>query len=357
MTFISDRLAQNEQLLDQQKQSERQKNMRKSSSRFLFEPTQIMQTLRAQIVGQDEALDEIQKMLSVVKADFCAKDKPLSVSLLLGPTGVGKTETVRIISQCIHQKPNVFCRIDMNTLAQEHYTAALTGAPPGYVGSKEGNTLFDTQLIAGSFSKPGIVLFDEIEKASNEVIRALLNVLDTGKLNLTAGTKQIDFSNCMIFMTSNLGAKVAQERITQLDKIPSFAKSTVTDWADKLGLDAKAVIDKSLRKKFDPEFINRIDRIIHYKPVQVDFLFNLIDIEIDKLNTRLQKQDRQIIITECVKNYLVKDYDIGYGARGLGRKIRTHIEPLIAEHYLNYPDDQKLVVTFLGQNLIAQKAD
>src|SRR5690606_32324507 len=125
-------------------------------------------------------------------------------SLLLGPTGVGKTEVVRLIAEAIHGQPDAFCRIDMNTLAQEHYAAALTGAPPGYVGSKEGTTLFDAEAIAGTFSRPGIVLFDELEKASTEVLRSLLNVLDSGRLTLSGGGRTLDFRNCLIFMTSNV---------------------------------------------------------------------------------------------------------------------------------------------------------
>jgi len=131
--------------------------------RFHFEPSKVMQLLRERIIGQDAALNEIEKMLHVVNADFSSPDRPLSVTLMLGPTGVGKTETVRLIADAIYGHPDAFCRIDMNTLAQEHYAAALTGAPPGYVGSKEGHSLFDETAIAGSHTRPGIMLFDELE--------------------------------------------------------------------------------------------------------------------------------------------------------------------------------------------------
>ena len=133
--------------------------------RFHFELQKVMQYLHDRIIGQEAALNEIEKMLHVVKADFSAPDRPLSVTLMLGPTGVGKTETVRLIAEAIYGRPDAFCRIDMNTLAQEHYAAAITGAPPGYVGSKEGHSLFDETAIAGSHTRPGIVLFDELEKA------------------------------------------------------------------------------------------------------------------------------------------------------------------------------------------------
>ena len=158
------------------------KNRLIGQPRFHFEPNKVMELLRSQIIGQDHALNEIEKMLHVVKADFSSPERPLAVTLMLGPTGVGKTETVRLIAQAIYGQPDAFCRIDMNTLAQEHYAAALTGAPPGYVGSKEGHSLFDETAINGSHTRPGIMLFDELEKASPEVIRGLMNVLDTVKI-------------------------------------------------------------------------------------------------------------------------------------------------------------------------------
>ncbi|MGE8542323.1 MAG: AAA family ATPase, partial [Acinetobacter sp.] len=153
-----------------------EKNRLIGKPRFHFEPAAVMQALKQRIIGQDAALNEIEKMLHVVKADFSSPERPLSVTLMLGPTGVGKTETVRLIAEAIYGRADAFCRIDMNTLAQEHYAAAITGAPPGYVGSKEGHSLFDETAIAGSHTRPGIVLFDELEKASIEVLRGLMNV-------------------------------------------------------------------------------------------------------------------------------------------------------------------------------------
>lgn len=340
---MSDRIAQNQADNDAQRAQQHSHKY----ARFSFEVAEVMAQLRAKIVGQEEALTEIEKMLTVVKADFSPKDKPLSVTLMLGPTGVGKTETVRLISQAIYGKPNAFCRIDMNTLAQEHYSAALTGAPPGYVGSKEGHTLFNTDAITGSFSKPGIVLFDEIEKASNEVIRALLNVLDTGHLKLTAGTKEIDFSNCMIFMTSNIGARASQLRLEQLSKLPAFAQNI----AKTLKIDENTIIKKALERKFDPEFINRIERILPYQKVQENIIPSLVSIEIDKLNDRLSKKNHKIKLDESAIKYLAQGYDIRYGARGLGRKIRTELEPLLATWLLKHPESQMLNISANNRGL------
>lgn len=301
--------------------------------RFHFEPTQVMQKLRERIIGQDAALNEIEKMLHVVKADFSNPERPLSVTLMLGPTGVGKTETVRLISEAIYGRADAFCRIDMNTLAQEHYAAALTGAPPGYVGSKEGHSLFDETAIAGSHTRPGIMLFDELEKASNEVLRGLMNVLDTGKLTLTAGTKTIDFRNCMIFMTSNVGAQAAQQYLDKLNFLPKKMQDVCLK-----RVPTQTIIEKVMRRKFDPEFLNRIDRTLHYQPVQDDALPRLVDIELSKLNQRLQHQKRQVHLTPAAKAYFYQDHDIRYGARHLGRKIRTELEPVLALYFLQHPD-------------------
>lgn len=317
--------------------------------RFHFEPKTVMDLLRERIIGQDTALNEIEKMLHVVKADFSSPDRPLSVTLMLGPTGVGKTETVRLIAEAIYGRPDAFCRIDMNTLAQEHYAAALTGAPPGYVGSKEGHSLFDETAIAGSHTRPGIMLFDELEKASNEVIRGLMNVLDTGRLTLTAGTKTIDFRNCMIFMTSNVGAQAAQQYLEKLSYLPQQVQNLCLK-----KVPTQRIIEKVMQRKFDPEFLNRIDRTLHYQAVQNDALPRLVEIELEKLNKRLQHQKRTVILTDTAKAYFYQGHDIRYGARHLGRKMRTELEPILALYFLNQPEQSTLKLDCIEGNLVIQ---
>ncbi|WP_406741494.1 AAA family ATPase [Acinetobacter lanii] len=309
--------------------------------RFHFDPQQVMQLLKQRIIGQDAALAEIEKMLNVVKADFSSPERPLSVTLMLGPTGVGKTETVRLIAEAIYGRPDAFCRIDMNTLAQEHYAAAITGAPPGYVGSKEGHSLFDETAIAGSHTRPGIVLFDELEKASNEVIRGLMNVLDRGKLTLTSGTKTIDFTNCMIFMTSNVGAQAAQQYLDKLNFLPKKMQALCLK-----RVPTQTIIEKVMHRKFDPEFINRIDRTLHYQAVQDDALPRLVEIELEKLNQRLQHQKRTVHLTDAAKAHFYQGHDIRYGARHLARKMRTELEPILAVYFLQQPEQTDLYIDF-----------
>lgn len=340
MTFASDRLEHNQDSIAQQRYELQGKLHASRQSRFKFEPEQVMQFLKQRIVGQQPALQEIEQMLQVVKADFNHPERPLAVVLMLGSTGVGKTETVRLISEAIHGRRDAFCRIDMNTLAQEHYSAALTGAPPGYVGSKEGTTLFDIEAIQGSFGKPGIVLFDELEKASTEVIRSLLNVLETGSMTLTSGVKSIDFRNCLIFMTSNVGAKALQQHWGHWTLSLKYLLKSRDQFE-------QALIDAALEQRFDPEFLNRIDRILHYQRVKADAIPALVQIELNRLNQRLAKQGRELSLDASVIAEMQQHYDGRYGARQLGRQMRTQVEPVIAAYILKYPETDHVHIAYL----------
>jgi len=318
MPYINDVIAKNKQQnQDQalkQKQQEEKRND-KIVSRFLFDPEQVIQDLKTHIIGQDDAIADIEDTLYRIKAEINEKNKPLCVLFLLGPTGVGKTETVNLLAKYITGTAQNLCRIDMNTLSQNHYAASLSGSPPGYAGSKENQTLFDKELISGSYSRPGVVLFDEIEKASTEVIRSLLGVLDSGKLTLTSGTKTIDFSNSLIFLTSNLGSE-------------SLLKKSLLPTKNSQGSHKKAF--KSLENKFDPEFLNRVERFIYFKPLESGSLDYLIDIEINKLNQRIKHSDTVFTLSESAHQELKSAYQRKYGARNIHHRIRRDIEPLIA---------------------------
>ena len=327
MPFINERLEANRESIEQNRAASGPVR----ASRFRFEPDAVMSRLRKNIVGQDDVLTAMESMLVRVKADIGEENRPLAVHLFLGPTGVGKTETVRLISEAIHGNRDGLCRIDMNTLAQEHYAAALTGAPPGYVGSKEGHSLFDLDKVQGSFSKPGIVLFDEIEKASKEVIRALLNVLDTGRLVLPSGNREIDFRNTLIFMTSNAGALEAEAHEQRYQR----------GWRRWLGLSSSktdSLRDTVLRRYFDPEFLNRIDQIHTFNRLTDNWLEALLDIELAGLNHRLTKKHAALSLSSELRTELCRGYDARYGAREMLRAFRQRLEPAVARALLAYPE-------------------
>ncbi len=309
------------------------------TSRFRFEPGLVMARLRERIVGQDHALAAVESALKVVKADIGDPRRPLHIALLLGPTGVGKTELVRALAEAIHGQSDAFCRVDMNTLAQEHYAAALTGAPPGYVGSKEGTTLLDEQRIAGSFGAPGIVLFDEIEKASAEVSRALLNVFDNGQLTLTSGVRTIDFRNTLIFMTSNLGAREIQRYDASFKK--GWRRiAPISNVSRRRGL--HRIVDRALEQAFEPEFINRIDTVTLFNWIERDLLDALIDIELGKLNSRLARIGRRADLDMQARSLLKeKGFDRRYGARAMGRAFRQYVEVALADTLIQDADLSK----------------
>jgi len=319
--YINDVIGNNKKLNDESKPV----HDRFRASRFRFDPDQAIALLKTRIIGQEEMHDSIADMLHVVKADFGPGDRPLAVFLFVGSTGVGKTETVRVLAEAILGSADQMCRIDMNTLAQEHYTAALTGAPPGYVGSKENHTLFDFGKIEGSYSKPGIVLFDEIEKSSKEVARALLNVLDAGRLELSAGTKRLDFNNCLIFMTSNEGAR-------ELDAYRQKFERGWRKWCGRRPSNAaeKRILNTALQKRFDLEFINRIDRTVFFEALDHRFLDDVLSVELALLNKRLSRHRVSIRLDAAARQHLVEGHDSRFGARHLRRRIRAHLEPELA---------------------------
>lgn len=321
MPFINDVIENNKKLNDESKPV----HDRFRTSRFRFDPDQAIELLKTRIIGQADMHDSIADMLHVVKADFGPGDRPLAVFLFVGSTGVGKTETVRVLAEAILGSAEQMCRIDMNTLAQEHYTAALTGAPPGYVGSKENHTLFDFEKIEGSYSKPGIVLFDEIEKSSKEVARALLNVLDSGRLELSAGTKRLNFNNCLIFMTSNEGAR----------ELDGYRRKFERGWRRWLRrrpsrVAEQGILNAALQRKFDLEFINRIDRTVFFEALDQRFLDEVLSVELALLNKRLSRHSVSVRLDAAARRHLINGHDSRFGARHLRRRIRAHLEPELA---------------------------
>ncbi|OMP68044.1 AAA family ATPase [Domibacillus epiphyticus] len=333
MPFITDRMRANEEKLKMSKTDDDEqmaRKMNKNQSRFILQPEAIVEKLRNAIFGQDDVIDQIENLLRVVRVDITEPHRPLYVALFLGPTGVGKTETVRILAQSIYGDREALSRIDMNTLAQEHYAAAITGAPPWYVGSKEGTTLFDEEKIKGTFSKPGIVLFDEIEKADSTVIQSLLNVMDNGKLLIASGDHTIDFRNSMIFMTSNLGSKEIIEYSkndvkTKLKKY--FYRLKTGNWSGADQVILNRIIKKQLEQRFSPEFLNRIDDILVFNFINDRSVHSIIDKLTAEINKRLEKYDIELEVTTPAKDFLITNgYDKQYGVRALKRCIRKYLE-------------------------------
>ena len=320
MPFINDVVKSNQENLAKAKA-----NSTPRLSRFLFKPENVIKNLSNQIIGQKQMIHAVGEVLQVIKADFGSESRPLSVMMFLGPTGVGKTETVKVLTESILGDADKLCRIDMNTLSQEHYAASITGAPPGYVGSKENTSLLKPEAIEGSFSRPGVVLFDEIEKASKNVERSLLSVLDDGRLDLTGGTKQINFRNSIIFMTSNIGAS----ELSAYHKKFDTGWRSIFKWKPSKKMES-AILKNALEKKFDPEFINRIDRIVCFDRLESSSVQDLVKLNVKRLNKRLRKHNATLQLSKSAEDFFKSHYDEQYGARDLERKIIAHLEPAFA---------------------------
>ncbi|MCL6598496.1 MAG: AAA family ATPase [Alicyclobacillus macrosporangiidus] len=299
-------------------------------TRFTFNVDQVVQHLCTHIIGQDEAIDAIAAALRLVRADIVDPSRPLYIAMLLGPTGVGKTEVVRLLAEAIHGHRESFCRVDMNTLSQEHYAASLTGAPPGYVGSKEGYTIIDKDKVEGSFNAPGIILFDEIEKASHTVIQTLLNVFDNGIMTVASGQETISFRNALVFMTSNIGARELYDLFWNRNNFRSrFSKTP-----DRKR--TRSVIQRKLEEKFAPEFLNRIDDILTFHWLDQHMMGEIVKMEIERLNRRLRERHRCTIhVDDSLTVHLSKaGFDQKYGARALKRAVRKYVEIPLADFLL-----------------------
>lgn len=311
-----------------------------SVSRYTFDIPTVMSLLRRHIFGQDHVLDAVERMLKMVKAGLTDPEKPLYVGLLVGPTGVGKTELVKALAHAIHNDRSQVCRIDMNTLAQEHYASALVGAPPGYVGSKEGTSLFDRKIIEGSYSKPGIVLFDEVEKADDRVIQTLLNVFDDGMLRLASGNETIDFRNAIVLMTSNVGGK---ETVRLAERRFSFPLKERR---------MERMVMKKLANRFAPEFLNRVDETIVFGWIKEDILHRMIDKLAEQLNVRLARHSCRLRLHESAVRQLVRHgFDRRNGARALKRSFRALVEAPLAELLLTRePADSFMTYEGVGRD-------
>ncbi|BCJ88208.1 AAA family ATPase [Effusibacillus dendaii] len=323
-------------------------SFKRIETRYRFHVEEVMKRLRNKIFGQEKVLQSLENMLKIVRADIADPDKPLHIGLFLGPTGVGKTEIVRVLAEALYGNREAFCRVDMNTLSLDHYAAALTGAPPGYVGSKEGSTILDKEKIEGSYSKPGIVLFDELEKASPQVIQTLLNIFDNGVMTIASGEEKIDFRNSLIFMTSNLGAREIQ---SYANNRLGFVLKSITHYLNPRYWKIRnnesfleTIIKRKLESTFRPEFINRIDDIVIFNWLSEQILFEIIDVLTEQLNRRILRFNCRLELLDSAKNFLVKKgFDKQYGARALKRAFRQYVQLQLAELLMEHSPQQGFV--------------
>ena len=232
---------------------------------------------------------------------------------------------VRQVAQAIHGRSDAFCRIDMNTLAQSHYSAAITGAPPGYVGSKENLSLLNEELISGTSSRPGIVLFDEIEKADHSVVLSLMNILDNGTLKLASGQKSISFTNTLVFMTSNVGSRFA-ESLRWLDSVP--------------GVNRSGLYKRALERHFNTEFINRIGIIEYFSTLTTDDMPDLVEGLEKSLNAQLKRHNTSIELEPAVRDFIVTTSGFRkYGARAIERRFRDLVVTEVARYLTSHYED------------------
>ena len=273
------------------------------------------ETLHKRVVGQDEAVQAVTEAIQRSRAGIQDPNRPIGSFLFLGPTGVGKTELAKTLAQALFDDENNLVRIDMSEYMEKFSVSRLIGAPPGYVGYEEGG-----QLTEAVRRKPySVVLFDEVEKAHPDVFNVLLQVLDDGRITDSQG-RTVDFKNTILILTSNLGSEYLLGGINADGTIEESAKSQV---------------QALLRRSFRPEFLNRLDEIVFYKPLTRDNVTKIIDLQIEKLNRRLESQQIRLELTPAAKNLIVDAaYDPQYGARPLRRYVQHTVETMLSKRLL-----------------------
>ena len=273
------------------------------------------ETLHKRVVGQDEAVQAVTEAIQRSRAGIQDPNRPIGSFLFLGPTGVGKTELAKTLAQALFDDENNMVRIDMSEYMEKFSVSRLIGAPPGYVGYEEGG-----QLTEAVRRKPySVVLFDEVEKAHPDVFNVLLQVLDDGRITDSQG-RTVDFKNTILILTSNLGSEFLLNGIN--------ADGTIDE-------SAKEQVQQLLRRSFRPEFLNRLDEIVFYKPLTKENVTKIIDLQIAKLNSRLEDQQIRVELTEAAKSAIVDaSYDPQYGARPLRRYVQHTVETMLSKRLL-----------------------
>ena len=294
--------------------------------------------LHKRVVGQDEGVEKVTEAILRSKAGIKDPTKPIGSFLFLGPTGVGKTELAKALAEALFDDENNMVRIDMSEYMEKHSVARLIGAPPGYVGYDEGG-----QLTEAVRRKPySVVLFDEVEKAHPDVFNVLLQVLDDGRITDSTG-KTVDFKNTILIMTSNIGSQYLLDGIDENGSIKP---------------EAEAMVMQDLRAHFRPEFLNRLDETILFKPLTKDNISHIVDLMVADVNRRLEDRELKVELTGNAKSFVTDHgYDPAYGARPLRRYLQKNVETLAARIILegNIREGQTIVIDTdeKGEKLIA----
>ncbi len=271
------------------------------------------EVLHRRVIGQDEAVEKVSEAILRSRAGIQDPNRPLGSFLFLGPTGVGKTELAKALAEVLFDDENNIVRIDMSEYMEKFSVSRLIGAPPGYVGYEEGG-----QLTEAVRRKPySVVLLDEVEKAHPDVFNILLQVLDDGRITDSQG-RTVDFKNTIIILTSNLGSPYILEGIDEK--------------TGAISSDARAKVDALLKQSFRPEFLNRLDEIVFYKPLTKTEVGKIVDLMLHDLERRLDQKQLHLTVSDAAKDAVVaQGYDVNYGARPLKRFIQQKIETLIAK--------------------------
>ena len=281
--------------------------------------------MERQVVGQDEAISAISNAIRRSRSGLSDPNLPLGSFLMLGPTGVGKTELAKALAIFLFDKKDAILRLDMSEYMEKHSVSKLIGAPPGYVGYEEGGSL--TEAVR---RRPyQIILFDEIEKAHPDIFNILLQVLDEGKLTDSQG-RSVDFRNTLILLTSNLGAEYLL-KLKESEPVEKVKEQVMTE----------------VRSAFRPEFLNRLEAILLFQRLSKQSMRRIVDIQIKELQARLSERSIIIEISDAAKAWLSeKGYDPSYGARPLRRQIQIHVQNPLAEDLIagTYTDGDEIFV-------------
>ena len=292
--------------------------------------------LHKRVIGQDEGVTKVTDAIIRSKAGIKDPTKPIGSFLFLGPTGVGKTELAKTLAATLFDDEQNMVRIDMSEYMEKYSVSRLIGAPPGYVGYEEGG-----QLTEAVRRKPySVVLFDEIEKAHPDVFNVLLQVLDDGRITDSQG-RTVDFKNTILIMTSNIGSTYLLDGIEENGEIKQ---------------EARDLVDRDLRGHFRPEFLNRLDEIIMFKPLTKDNIGGIVDLLLVYLNRRLKNQELSLTLTKAAKDYIIEGgYDPVYGARPLKRYVQKYVETLTAKLILagNIRANDRIVIDVENGELTA----